>query len=199
MAYVVYTLLVAFFSVVHNDIVDAQSPTHWGRCPQHVPAVELDLEKFQGLWYEVERTFYVFELLAVCPRFNFTLLDDGSLEVQFFMKNRVYQDTNVYTGEVVPERKNPSVWDVRPKTSLPSMISRILPGSGKYYVLDTDYDNFAILWSCSNMGLMHSDLIWILGRDKKISPLHRSLIYSTLDSFKIDDGRLTLSKQKDCD
>lgn len=78
-------------------------------------------------------------------RFNFILIYESR-----------YQDTNVYTGEVVPERKNPSVWDVRPKTSLPSMISRILPGSGKYYVLDTDYDNFAILWSCSNMGLMHS-------------------------------------------
>lgn len=48
MAYVVYTFLAAFLLGVHEAQVDAQSPTHWGRCPQHVPAVELDLEKVQN-------------------------------------------------------------------------------------------------------------------------------------------------------
>lgn len=51
----------------------------------------------------------------------------------------------------------------------------------------------------SKFEILFSDLIWILGRDKKISPEHRTLIYSTLDNYRIDDGRLTLSKQKDCD
>ena len=51
---------------------------------------------------------------------------------------------------------NPAVWDYRVSTNFPRQISRIMPGSGKYYVLDTDYENFAILWSCSNLGFIHS-------------------------------------------
>lgn len=36
-------------------------------------------------------------------------------------------------------------------TRLPEVITRFLPGAGKYQVLYTDYKNFAILWSCSSV------------------------------------------------
>lgn len=36
-------------------------------------------------------------------------------------------------------------------TRLPDVITRFLPGAGKYQVLYTDYKNFAILWSCSSV------------------------------------------------
>lgn len=63
---------------------------------------------------------------------------------------------NVFDGIAYTKFGNPAIWDYRVSTTLPRYISRIMPGSGKYYVLDTDYDNYAILWSCSNLGLIHS-------------------------------------------
>lgn len=38
----------------------------------------------------------------------------------------------------------------------PDTIARLLPGSGRYQILYTDYDNFAILWSCANFGIAYT-------------------------------------------
>lgn len=31
------------------------------------------------------------------------------------------------------------------------MIARLMPGTGKYQVLFTDYEHFSILWSCTSL------------------------------------------------
>lgn len=47
-------------------------------------------------------------------------------------------------------------------TKLPFPVARLLPGAGLYNILQTDYDNYAILWSCSNLALLHSGEIYYL-------------------------------------
>lgn len=181
----------------HLLMVHAQSPASFGSCPDHPTVNDFDLSKFQGTWYEIERSFYVFELLGHCPKFTFTLSPDNNLEVKFSMKNRLTGNANTFDG-IAFTKFNPAIWDYRVNTNLPRYIARIMPGSGKYYVLDTDYDNYAILWSCSNLGIFHSDLVWILGRRKTLEPEQRSIIYSVLSDLKIDEDRLILSKQAQC-
>lgn len=84
------------------------------------------------------------------------------------------------------------------QSRLPSAISRLLPGSGKYQVLYTDYDNFAIFWSCSNFGIAFTDQIWLLGREKDYSLEIRTKIYDALRQLGLDSDRLIVSKNKDC-
>lgn len=84
------------------------------------------------------------------------------------------------------------------QSRLPTAISRLLPGSGKYQVLYTDYENFAILWSCSNFGIAFTDQIWLLGREKDYSLEIRTKIYDALRQLGLDSDRLIVSKNKDC-
>lgn len=84
------------------------------------------------------------------------------------------------------------------QSRLPTAISRLLPGSGKYQVLYTDYDNFAILWSCANFGIAFTDQIWLLGREKDYSLEIRTKIYDALRQLGLDSDRLIVSKNKDC-
>lgn len=62
----------------------------------------------------------------------------------------------MFDGTAYPKRYNSAIWDYRVNTGLPKYLARIMPGSGKYYILDTDYENYAIMYSCSNLGLFHS-------------------------------------------
>lgn len=39
----------------------------------------------------------------------------------------------------------------------------------KYSVLETDYDNYAVLWSCSGLGPVHTQNAWIMTR-KRLPP-----------------------------
>ena len=37
-------------------------------------------------------------------------------------------------------------------------------------VLDTDYDSFAVIWSCSNLGLIgHTQSAWVITRERDTS------------------------------
>ena len=31
----------------------------------------------------------------------------------------------------------------------------VAPAEAPYWVLDTDYDNYSVVWSCTNLGLLH--------------------------------------------
>ena len=63
---------------------------------------------------------------------------------------------SVSFGEFEQESENSSIIDVQLQSNLPQAIARILPGSGRYQILYTDYDNFAILWSCSSYRIAHT-------------------------------------------
>lgn len=105
----------------------------------------------------------------------------------------------------------------------PDAIARLLPGSGRYQILYTDYDNFAILWSCANFGIAYTgiqnfsitpkpnynnyqfimciflaDQIWVLGRDKDFDAQTRKIIYDALEQLGFGTDRLVLSRNKNC-
>lgn len=81
---------------------------------------------------------------------------------------------------------------------LPRLLNRYLPGAGYYQVLSTDYSRYALLYSCSNFHLFHTDLIWVWARAKEIGVELRAHIYHTLALNRLDPERLTLPKNKNC-
>lgn len=193
-----------------TNSVNGQTPAI-GACPNMLPMFNIDLHKFQGEWYEVERTFYLFETVGNCIKFNFTLKEDGTMDVKLFMLNRITGNSNTYTGKANPDYfRNPSVMDFRlnsrwtPSPSswisnrIPSSFTRMLPGSGQYHILNTDYTNYAIMWSCSDMGMLHTDQVWIMGRQQDLDTEKRSEVYALLTEVGIDIKRLVLTKHKNC-
>lgn len=51
-----------------------------------------------------------------------------------------------------------------------------------YSVLETDYDNYAVLWSCSGIGPIHAQNAWVMTRER-IAPgsiLQKVLLYTCI-------------------
>ncbi|CAH1403606.1 unnamed protein product [Nezara viridula] len=92
----------------------------------------------------------------------------------------------------------PGVFNMILQSNLPSVLARLAPGSGKYIVLDTNYKDFALIYSCTDFRLLHADFIWVLGRTTDISVDARTIVYSTLDKLKINRDRLLLTPNKEC-
>jgi apolipoprotein D and lipocalin family protein len=42
----------------------------------------------------------------------------------------------------------------------------LIPLETQYNVLETDYDNYAVLWSCSGVGPVHTQNAWIMTRQR---------------------------------
>lgn len=124
-------------------------------------------------------------------------------------------------GIITQTRKDPSVFSYKVSSKLPTALAKHLPGTGIYQVLNTDYSNYAILWTCSNLGLVHTgdllffffsfqyativsyvycflDRVWIFGRERDLNVTMRTEIYNFLALRNIDSERLILPKKANC-
>uniref|UniRef100_A0A1A9V0S6 Lipocalin/cytosolic fatty-acid binding domain-containing protein n=1 Tax=Glossina austeni TaxID=7395 RepID=A0A1A9V0S6_GLOAU len=160
----------------------------FGRCPNYPSMPKFNMSRILGQWYEVEHSFYLPEIASGCTTLEFQPLNREELSSFNNFKLEVAIKTiNRLTG-------NPSF-----HTRFPEVIARLLPGSGKYQILYTDYDNFAILWSCGSLGsLGYVDQIWIFGRERDFPFEIRSKIYDALKQLGLGPDRLVLTKNKDC-
>ncbi|XP_055836708.1 apolipoprotein D [Episyrphus balteatus] len=182
----------------------------FGRCPKYPSMPKFNMTRALGQWFEVERSFYLPEIASGCTTLTFQPAisnreDDPSLnsvyklEVAIKTVNRLTGNPSVNLGYATPESRKSSIMDFKFNTRFPDVIARLLPGSGKYQVLYTDYENFAILWSCSSLGSIgYSDQIWIFGRERDFPAEIRVKIYDALKKLSLEPDRLVLSKNKNC-
>ncbi|KAL9875405.1 glial Lazarillo isoform 1-T11 [Glossina fuscipes fuscipes] len=186
------------------------APAHgagFGRCPNYPSMPKFNMSQILGQWYEVEHSFYLPEIASGCTTLEFQPLNrqelssfnNFKLEVAIKTINRLTGNPSVNLGYATPENFKSSIMDFKFHTRFPEVIARLLPGSGKYQILYTDYDNFAILWSCGSLGsLGYVDQIWIFGRERDFPFEIRSKIYDALKQLGLGPDRLVLTKNKDC-
>uniref|UniRef100_A0A336K828 Josephin-2 n=1 Tax=Culicoides sonorensis TaxID=179676 RepID=A0A336K828_CULSO len=185
-------------------LINSVNSSGFGRCPNYPSMPKFNVTKFLGKWLEVERSFYLPEIATGCASMTFenstARLDEGKPQLEIAIKtiNLWTGAPSVSIGNAILESDRSSIMNVQLQSRLPAAISRLLPGSGKYQVLYTDYENFAILWSCANFGIAFTDQIWLLGREKDYSLEIRTKIYDALRQLGLDSDRLIVSKNKDC-
>ncbi|KAF6206400.1 hypothetical protein GE061_017633 [Apolygus lucorum] len=178
-------------------VVQAQRPA-FGRCPTVSPKEDFDVNQFVGDWTEIERSFYFFESSLSCTRLNFTLFDNDTMKAEVTYRTPWRGSTSQSRYQVKDVSTKPGELNMVLDGTLPAVIARMAPGSGKYIVLDTDYTDYALIYSCTDLRLVHADFIWVLGRGNDISVDARTVVYSTLDKSKINRDRLLLTNNKDC-
>ncbi|XP_044753792.1 apolipoprotein D-like isoform X2 [Coccinella septempunctata] len=178
--------------------MNAVSSSGFGKCPKQEPMDNFNLTRFTGRWYEIERTFYLIELLYSCVTVEMETVSNFKLNISVISRSRWSDGITVSEGFAIQTRKEPSIFVYKVHSKLPRLISKYLPASGAYQILDTDYDTYAILWSCSDYLIAHNDMIWIWGRQKELNVTTRANIYEILEMYQLDPERLTLPKNGNC-
>ncbi|GLV34219.1 Glial Lazarillo [Carabus blaptoides fortunei] len=190
-----FLIVLAIFVLNQNTCVFGYG---LGSCPKYNLMKNFNITRFMGHWYEIERSFYLLELTAGCTTIELQENLDGKIEVVARVINKWTGGESTSEGIAVISKRNPSILKYKVNSALPTAIARLLPGAGFYQVLHTDYNNFAILWTCSNLLLAHADQVWILGRKREISVPLRAQIYKQLSNLRIDSDRLIISKNANC-
>ncbi|EEB13033.1 Apolipoprotein D precursor, putative [Pediculus humanus corporis] len=187
------------FIILLISISYGQRP-YLGSCPNVRSAKNVKIDKFLGKWYEIERSFYIYEIPTSCTTVDISRPDNVTKELKISIKtfNRWTGRSIDNIGRATPKGDGSAVLDYRVNSNLPDFIARLLPGVGRYTLLATDHDNFAVIYTCSDLRLLHADTVWILGRKPEIPPISRAQAYDVITRNGLGTDHLHKSNRKDC-
>lgn len=124
---------------------------------QKTPSVvsEVDLNRYQGNWYEIARLPNFFERKLKCTSASYTLRDDGRITV--LNKGNYLADPTKSTSSQgvawIPDKKSPAKLKVQ----------FFWPFSGDYWIIELDKEYKYVL-----VGEPAHKYLWILAREKKM-------------------------------
>ncbi len=99
------------------------------------------------------------------------------LIVLIFLSNGKYTET--IGSAAAKDQKEKSKLTVTFK-----QLGGLLSTNGKYWVVDTDYENYSLVYSCSKiLGIFKAESAWFLSRTRQLDETKTSLLKSKLGSF----------------
>jgi len=170
----------------------------YGNCPKYEVKQNFDKDKYLGKWYEYSNYFAVFQLFGKCVVAEYTDKSDGAvvkIGVKNSSKNTIFGTYSSVTGTaVLAEPDNSAV-----PASLIVNFGRRRSSKANYNIIDTDYDNYAIVYFCKNeFFFFKSELLWILTRAQKPDPALIAQTESKIKAAGIDTSRLKKTDQTGC-
>lgn len=145
---------------------------------------KVDLQKYSGKWYEIARFPNRFEKGLVCVTANYTIKENGKIEV--INKGYLSEETKKFKTAKgvawVPDDKFPGQLKVR----------FFWPFSGKYYIIALDRNYQYVL-----VGDPSRKFLWVLSRTKNLSENIYSELLKIAGENGFDTQKLIRIKQ-DC-
>ena len=75
-----------------------------------------------------------------------------------------------------------------------------IAGEVTYHVLETDYDNYAVMFACRSgaNGFLHAKSVYVLGRTRELPSNILNEVYRVLDENNLSRSYLIVLNQKNC-
>ncbi|XP_008552284.1 apolipoprotein D-like [Microplitis demolitor] len=126
------------------------------QCP-HIPVEPVDPNRMVGEWWEYQRSSNNWDNVESCAKMYWNKVENGVLKVVFTDISSLINDNSTVASEIAMENNALYV-----TVHLPILG----PIKKKHYVLETDYDNYAIMWACEYQGSQYTTFAWVKTRDR---------------------------------
>ena len=167
-------MIKSFASALSLMAMGAKAAISFGECTkEYSPMTDFDRTRYQGLWFDIMHDSWIpFQWFTTCVNAEYTLMDDSRIYVDNYARTW-FGWTNM-SGTAVKADNG------RDDASFVVGLQRIPDSSEKenYTVMDTDYDNYSIVYSCEPIwyGFGSWEYLWILMREplpseESIAPL----------------------------
>jgi len=163
-----------------------------GACPSVSVETDFVPAQYAGVWYENRNYFALFQLFQRCVKATYTDNGDGTIGVKNEAVRYLTGRANSITGTARP------LDGTNAKLGLTFAGSPFSPRDAPYWVLGTDYTSYAIVWSCNSYGILNSQILWILTRERSPSDATINLALAVIDKNGLNKNKLRLTDQSNC-
>uniref|UniRef100_A0AAY4A2G7 Apolipoprotein D n=1 Tax=Denticeps clupeoides TaxID=299321 RepID=A0AAY4A2G7_9TELE len=169
-----FTQIVLLCLAVLSTLGVSAQTIHPGKCPEPPVQQNFDVPRYMGRWHEIQKL------------------------PAFFQKGKCAQAT--YTlGDGVVKVVNDELLSIEGTANLDARPAISGAPAGNYWVLKTDYDNYTLVYGCSNLGGVYANYAWILSRSRTLPEETVAELRATLTSSGIIIDKLTDSEQTGCE
>ncbi|KAJ2940628.1 hypothetical protein O0L34_g14733 [Tuta absoluta] len=185
------TTVALFLCGLSSLRVSAQVP-FFGKCPDVSAMTGFDPKRFLGKWHEAERYFAIFEGAGKCVTAEYTENDNGGITVI----NKQLSILNGVQNGIKGEARQVGMPDEgKLEVRFPSMPANF---PAPFWIVDTDYDSYAVVWGCNDLFLSHTRNAWILTRERNppSSVIERAL--EAADKSNVNPNYFLKTDQEDC-
>ena len=171
------------FSIISCDF-------NWGGCPKIQYELEnFDLNRFEGKWYEVIRSNSIPFEKGNCVDDTYKINNDGSFNVT---ARQVLDGIETLTFGKAEPTENPFKFKIGFEP-----IARFVKGD--YQIVNTDYQNFLTIYSCSDLYFARLEFVWVMSRNANVSQELLSNYTSYLSNkFSIQSNSLFFANRTLC-
>jgi len=188
----------AILVIVLSELVQVGNAQYFSfaQCPKIGGMTNFNISRYEGLWFEVEKYWFVFEATASCTYVNYLVNTNGTFGVEINFLDAVTRTKVSLPGYTWYQSRDGTADFMLELLVTPSPI----PFRFKYpyLVLLTDYDNFTIKYRCKQLGPISMQTMWVLSRTKELSEKSREDVYNFLRRVGINVQKLRRSNTSTC-
>ncbi|CRK89848.1 CLUMA_CG003458, isoform A [Clunio marinus] len=178
-------LVIVFATIL--KITKAQIPGIGG-CPNVHVVQNFDLHRYLGLWYEVKKYPFIFTLGGKCITAEYGLNANGTVSVFNKQIRNGREETILGSARII-------------RSGVLGVTFSNVPfqTEANYNVLDTDYQSYAVVYSCNSfLSLVNGRIVWILTRTRFPSQAVIDKAYQVMRSNGLSTSYLASTDNTDC-